>query len=170
MKKIYQRIDDPRHGDCYKCAIASILDLEYEEVPHFIEFGENWLLEAQKFFKEHGYNYSGKELYNPRVAFLENPTWNVWENVWPVDECTFNVLTPDMGINGLFLASVYSPKYTTANEHPTAHLHSVLCDIDYNIVFDPQKEYENVKNYPYSRLIDYNGIRSIDIIKKIIAT
>ena len=167
MKKIYQRIDDPRHGDCYKCAIASILDLEYEEVPHFIEFGEKWLLEAQKFFKEHGYDYSGKELYNPRVAFLENPTWNVWENVWPVDHSTFNVLTEDMGINGLFLASVYSPKYTNANEHPTAHLHSVLCDINFNIVFDHQKEYEKVVNYPYSRLIDYNGIRSIDVIKKI---
>ena len=167
MKKIYQRIDDPRHGDCYKCAIASILDLEYDEVPHFIEFGENWLLEAQKFFKEHGYDYSGKELYNPRVAFLENPTWNVLENVWPVDHCTFNVLTEDMGINGLFLASVYSPKYTNANENPTAHLHSVLCDIDFNIVFDPQKEYEKVVNYSYSRLIEYNGIRSIDVIKKI---
>lgn len=167
MKKIYQRIDDPKHGDCYKCAIASILDLEYDEVPHFIEFGDDWLLEAQKFFKEHGYNYSGKELYNPRVAFLEDPTWNVWENVWLENEYTFNALTPDMGINGLFLASVYSPKYTTPNERPTAHLHSVLCDIDFNIVFDPQPNYEKVKNYPYSRLIDYNGIRSIDVIEKI---
>lgn len=64
MKKIYQRIDDPRHGDCYKCCIAAILDLEYEDVPHFIEMGENWFLEAQKFFKEHGYNLSGKELFN----------------------------------------------------------------------------------------------------------
>lgn len=167
MKKIYQRIDDPKHGDCYKCAIASLLDLEYEDVPHFIEFGEDWLNEAQKFFKEHGYDLTGRELYNPRVAFLENPTWNVWENVWPVYECTFNALTPDIGVNGLFLASVYSPKYTNPNEHPIEHLHSVLCDIKLNIVFDPQPEYAKVVNYPYSRLIDYNGIRSIEIIKKL---
>lgn len=167
MKKVYQRIDDPRHGDCYKCAIASILDLEYEDVPHFVDMGEDWLMEAQKFFREHGYDYSGKELYNPRVAFLENPTWNVWENVWPIDECTFNALTPDMGINGLFMAGVYSPKYTSPNEHPIDHLHSVLCDINFNIVFDPQPEYEKVVNYPYSRLIGYNGIRSIDVIRKI---
>ena len=167
MKKIYQRIDDPSHGDCYKCAIASILGLEYEDVPHFIEFGEDWLVEAQKFFKEHGYNYYGKELFNPRVAFLENPKRNVWENIWPADNCTFNALTPDMGIDVLFLATVYSPKYTNPNEHPREHLHSVLCDIDFNIVFDPQKEYEKVVNYPYSRLIDYNGIRSIDVIKKL---
>ena len=72
-----------------------------------------------------------------------------------------------MGIDGLFLASVYSPKYTSANEHPIDHLHSVLCDIDFNIVFDPQPVYEKVVNYPYSRLIGYNGIRSIDIIRKI---
>lgn len=168
MKKIYQRIHDPRRGDCYKCAIASILDLEYEEVPHFVvDFGDDWLVEAQKFFKKHGYEYSGKELYNPRVAFLENPTWNVWENLWPLEELTFNALTQDMGINGLFLASVYSPKYTSPSEHPTSHLHSVLCDIDFNIVFDPEPEYKGVKNYPYSRLIEYNGIRSIDIIRKL---
>ena len=72
MKKIYQRIDDPRHGDCYKCAIASILDLEYEDVPHFIEFGEDWLLEAQKFFKEHGYDYSGERNFiTPVLRFLK---------------------------------------------------------------------------------------------------
>ena len=62
---------------------------------------------------------------------------------------------------------VYSPKYTNPNEHPIDHLHSVLCDINFNIVFDPQPEYAKVVNYPYSRLIDYNGIRSIDIIRKL---
>jgi len=166
MKKVYQRINDPRHGDCYKCAIASILDLDYDEVPHFIEFGDDWLIEAQKFFREHGYEL-GQELFNPRVAFLENPQFNLYENAWMETECTFNVLKPEHGINGLFLACVYSPKYTNPSEHPIDHLHSVLCDIDYNIVFDPQPEYEKVKNYPYSRLIDYNGIRSIQIIRKI---
>lgn len=167
MKKIYQRIDDPKHGDCYKCAIASILDLEYEDVPHFVDMGEDWLLEAQKFFREHGYDYSGKELHNPNVMYLENPTNNVWEDKFAYEECTFKAIKPEYGINGLFMAGVYSPKYTNPNEHPINHLHSVLCDIDFNIVFDPQPEYEKVKNYPYSRLIGYNGIRSIDIIRKI---
>ena len=54
-----------------------------------------------------------------------------------------------------------------AAEHPIDHLHSVLCDFDFNIVFDPQPEYAKVVNYPYSKLIGNNGIRSIDIIKKI---
>jgi hypothetical protein len=167
MKKIYQRIDDPRHGDCFKCAIASLLDLEYEEVPHFIEMGDNWVVETQNFFAKHGYNWTGRMLYNPRMVFLENPTWNLYENLWPFEECTFSAIKPEYGINGLFLAGVYSPKYTTPSEHPVSHLHSVLCDIDFNIVFDPNPEYEKVVNYPYSRLIDYNGIRTIDIIKKL---
>lgn len=167
MKKIYQQINDPRHGDCYKCAIASLLDLDYEEVPHFIEMGEDWLLEAIRFFEEHGYYYSGAELYNPNIAFLENPQFNLYEDNCMAESCTFKALKPEYGINGLFLAGVYSPKYTNPNEHPIEHLHSVLCDIDFNIVFDPQPEYENVKNYPYSKLIGYNGIRSIDIITKI---
>lgn len=166
MKKVYQRIDDPRHGDCYKCCIASILGLEYDEVPHFIEYGDKWYEMAIEFFKEHGYKLFG-ELYNPKLAFLEDPTWNVYENCYPYDEKTFYALKPEYGINGLFLAGVYSPKYTNANEHPISHLHSVLCDKDFNIVFDPQPAYEKVVNYPYSKLIGYNGIRSIDIIKKI---
>ena len=167
MRKVYQRIDDPRHGDCYKCAIASLLDLDYDDVPHFIEFGDEWLAKASEFFKEHGYNYTGRELYNPRVAFLENPQFNLYEDTWMETECTINVLKPEYGINGLFLAGVYSPKYTNPNEHPIEHLHSVLCDIECNIVFDPSPEYAKVKNYPYSRLIGHNGIRSIDIIEKI---
>lgn len=167
MTKVFQRISDPRHGDCYKCAIASILDLSYEDVPHFIEYGDDWLKMASEFFREHGYDYSGQELYNPKVAFLENPQFNLYEDTWMEDSQTFNVLKPEYGINGLFMACVYSPKYTTPSEHPIDHLHSVICDKDFNIVFDPQPEYEKVKNYPYSRLIGYNGIRSIDIIKKL---
>jgi hypothetical protein len=47
MIPVEQRIvagptEDPR-GDCYKCAIASILELPYEDVPHFVN-GE-WLVD-----------------------------------------------------------------------------------------------------------------------------
>lgn len=37
----------------------------------------------------------------------------------------------------------------------------------YQRIDDPQKEYEKVVNYPYSRLIGFHGIRSIDVIRKI---
>ena len=29
-------------GDCFKACIASILELQYEEVPHFLLYGEQW--------------------------------------------------------------------------------------------------------------------------------
>lgn len=37
MKKVYQRIIDPKKGDCFKCCIASLLELDYDEVPNFVE-------------------------------------------------------------------------------------------------------------------------------------
>ena len=167
MNKVYQRIDDPNIGDCYKCVICTLLGLDYDSVPNYIEHGEKWLEMAIQTFKENGYKLTGMELFNPNVMYLENPTVNVWEDVSAYKPQTFAAIKPEYGINGLFMATVYSPKYTNACEHPIDHTHSVICDIDFNIVFDPQKEYEKVVNYPYSKLIGYNGIRSIDIIKKI---
>lgn len=166
MKNIYQRIIDPKRGDCYKCCICAILDLEYDDIPNIIEY-DDWLQRAIDIFAQHGYKYSGNSLYNPNVMYLENPTANVWEDKESYKPLTLDAIKPEKGINGLFLASVYSPKYTSPNEHPIDHLHCVLCDINFNIVFDPNFEYEKVVNYPYSKLIGYNGIRAIDVIKKI---
>ncbi len=167
MEKVYQKIIDPRRGDCFKCTICTLLGLKYEEVPNYIEYGDAWFEMAQETFKQNGYKLTGRELFNPKTMYLENPTANVYEDITSYPPCTFQAIKPKYGINGLFLASVYSPKYTNPNEHPIEHLHSVLCDIDFNIVFDPQKDYENVVNYPYSKLIGYNGVRAIDVIIKI---
>lgn len=71
------------------------------------------------------------------------------------------------GIDGLFLASVYSPKYSDPNEHPMSHLHAVICDKNFNIVFDPNPNYDGILCYPYSKLIGYNGIRAIDTFNKL---
>lgn len=166
MRNIYQRIVDPKRGDCYKCTICALLDLGYDDIPNLVEY-DDWLQRAADIFAEHGYKYTGKALWNPNVMYLENPTDNVWEDKKAYEPLTLNAIKPEMGINGLFMASVYSPNYTNPNEHPINHLHSVLCDINFNIVFDPNFEYEKVVNYPYSKLIGYNGIRMVDIIEKI---
>ena len=168
MKKVYQRIKDPRKGDCFKCTICSLLELDYNDVPNFIDFGDLWFDKACELFKQHGYELGNPFLYNPNVVFLENPTENVYRNFDFEREQRFLLtsIKPEDGIDGLFLASVYSPKYTDPNEHPISHLHSVICDINFNIVFDPNPDYQNVLNYPYSRLIGYNGIRGVDTIHK----
>lgn len=120
--KVYQRIDDPRKGDCWKCTICTLLGLDYDEVPNFVEYGDKWFEMGMEVFKQQGYKLTGRLLYNPKLVFLEDPTWNVWENNYPVDEKTFGAIKP---------------------------------------------EYAKVVNYPYSKLIGYNGIRCIDIITKI---
>ena len=33
MTPVFQRIIDPEHGDCQRAAVASVLDLAYEDVP-----------------------------------------------------------------------------------------------------------------------------------------
>jgi hypothetical protein len=40
MKKVWQRIDDPKHGDCFKCSVRTLLGLEYDDVPNFVEYGD----------------------------------------------------------------------------------------------------------------------------------
>lgn len=161
---VYQRIDDPVRGDCWKCVVCTLLNLDYDKVPNFVEH-ENYYEMVQKTFEENGYEIEGM-LYNPNVLYLENPTSNVYKDEKQAEDCLLDSITDDMGINGLFMATVYSPKYTDAYEHPNRHLHCVICDKNFNIVFDPQKKYKDVVNYPYSKLIGYNGIRSIDIIRK----
>jgi len=41
VKRIQQRMlgtkEDGNPGDCFKCCIASVLEREYEEVPHFVQ-------------------------------------------------------------------------------------------------------------------------------------
>lgn len=167
MKPVYQRINDPKRGDCFKCAICSLLELDYDSVPNFVELGEKWFKEAMNVFYEHGYELGAKTLWNPNVHYLEDPTTTCWTKRVLCPSMSLDAITPDDGINGLFLASVYSPKYTNANEHPINHLHSVLCDINFRIVFDPQEDYMHIISYPYAKLIDYNGIRAIETIRKI---
>lgn len=166
MKKVYQRIIDPQKGDCFKCCIASLLELDYDEVPNFVE-EQHWFSAAMKFCKEHGYDLSYQSYYNPNLNYLEDPTYGCFKP-WNLDG-TYHLdkLGREEGVDGLFLAGVYSPRYTKAGEHPICHLHCVIIDKGCNIVFDPQKENEGILEYPYSRLIGFNGIRDVMVITKL---
>jgi hypothetical protein len=140
--------------------------LDYNDVPNFVELGDDWYQAAMDVFKEHGYSLGDEFLYNPKVSYLEMPTSNCYAP-FKRNHDTIGYRKMSDGIDGLFLASVYSPKYTDPKDHPMDHLHSVICDFDLNIVFDPNKEYEKVINYPYSKLIGCNGIRGIDTIRRV---
>lgn len=145
MKKVFQRIVDEGKGDCMKCAIATLLGLDYEEVPHFLEF-ENPNVEMINFIMSFGYEYECC-LYN-----------------YPNSEySTIDKLKDFDGINGLFYASVFSPKYYKEENGINGHqiTHAVLVNKDFEIVFDPNPSYQDLKKYPASDELGYNGVKNV---------
>jgi hypothetical protein len=145
MKKVFQRIVDEGKGDCMKCAIATLLNLDYEEVPHFLEF-ESPNSKMIDFMIDKGFDFEYC-LYN-----------------YPNSEySTISDLKDFKGINGLFYASVFSPKYYKEENGFEGHqvTHAVLINKDFEIVFDPNKNYQNLKKYPAFDKLGFNGVKNV---------
>lgn len=50
MNFVYQKIIDSKNGDCLKCCVATLLGLEYDDVPNFIEHNHgDWLSSMREF-------------------------------------------------------------------------------------------------------------------------
>ena len=166
MKKVYQTIYGKPYGNCMQAAIASLLEKERDNVPNFIEYGEEWLTEIEKFIEDNGYEFveEAPYLYNYKDKFLRFPTEYCFS-----EEPSFNNNTDISeikkydGVDNYFIASVYSPKLFDFDEWAQ---HVVIIDKDYNIVHDPNRKYKKIKEYPFSKLIGYNGITDIWNIRK----
>jgi hypothetical protein len=144
MKKIYQTIIDPDHGNCMQAAIASLFNKNLEEVPNFIELDDNWFSVMCEFIESQGYTVEGTVYNNAEVYDLKEE----------VNRYT--------GVNGLFYAGVHSPKY-----HKQGGTHAVLVDRELNIVFDPNPGYATIDSYPYADEMGYNGVIDVLLINKI---
>lgn len=46
------------NGSCFASCIASILELPIKDVPNFVEFGKDWMLELWKFLEPKGLTYT----------------------------------------------------------------------------------------------------------------
>lgn len=163
MKKIYQTIVDENHGNCMQAAIASLFDKKLDKVPNFIE-NDGYFKPLYKFINENGYDYHGcihnknyTSLWHTKKDCLKKPKWHRRSIMTP------KRLYKEQGVNGLFYAGVLSPKFFSwgARKDTT---HAVLIDKDYNIIFDPNPEYENLYQYPLAHLLKYNGIVDVLII------
>lgn len=170
MKKIYQRVvSGEGKGDCVSAAVASILDKEYEEVPDMSPKTGNQMSILMKFMLENGYKYK-KTLYNKKYHILHMTDQYEYckkgHSILDEYVITENNLSNFKGVNGLFLATVLSPKYFDLNSNKWGH-HQVICDSKLNIVFDPGPDYSDLVNYPLADLIGCNGICIIDIFEKI---
>jgi len=156
MKPVYQTVIDPDKGNCMQAALASLFELELEEVPDFVTSD----ISFEYFLNKHGYILDGL-LCN----WNEKNTKNLYT--------TIDKLSEEKGIKGLFYASVYSPKYTDVNrtleevkrDYKTV-CHAVICDQNYNIVFDPNPENKNIEKYPFADELGYNGILNVFLIKE----
>lgn len=164
MKKVFQTVVDKGKGNCMQAALASLFDLELEQVPNFADYGltdGKWFAPFYEFIATQGYEYNGT-LYNVKDSLIRGLTeW--YEQV--KDKSRMNEIKDLIGVNGLFYASVYSPKFfDLKDKHPSTH--AVLIDKNFNIVHDPNPEYQAIKTYPKAEELGYNGIIDVYIIEK----
>ena len=155
MKPVYQTIFGKENGNCLQAVVASVLELPLDEVPHFISFGDEWLDSYREFMLSKGFDILGM-LCNPKDIGQDGG----YDFVQAVAQkgCNFN---------GLYIATVYSPKHCNLNAFKTGKnvgYHAVVVDLDLNIVHEPNLAYKGV-TYPLSDLIGYNGLVSVEIFK-----
>lgn len=155
MTKIYQDRFGLK-GNCMQATTASILDLRIEDVPYFK--GKQWFKTFYSFLKKQECQYE-RTIYNPQMLgeFGDGEGFDV-----KVQESE--------GINGLFLATVFSPgmfkiEAFLRGKMPTTH--SVIVNKKLEIVHDPHPAYKRKKNYPLYQFLDYHGIITVWDIKKI---
>lgn len=170
MNKVLQRnFRGDGFGDCVQCSVATLFNLSYEEVPDMCPNTKNQGGILMEFMRSKGYTFSGM-LYNPNYHILYySDTFKYCQDgmLQLRDEDMLNLdnLKQYSGINGLFLATVLSPKYTSLYENKWGH-HQVLCDSNLNIVFDPNPLYQDLVKYPLQDLLGLNGICEITLYEK----
>ncbi len=114
MIKVYQTIIDKGHGNCMQAVVASLFELELNEVPNFIEFGKSrWHGELYHFFNSIG-SYDICSIYKDRHG----------------TEMLKKIALFDKGIDGFFYATVKSKLFEDV-------CHAVVVDINLNIIHDP---------------------------------
>lgn len=151
MKAVYQTIYGSG-GNCWQAVVASLLDLELDQVPHFVSFPNSFEVH-DAFLLEHGYA-NIQQIVNPR-------------RLKHYGDDLFDDIAKYTGINGLFKACVYSPGMFTADlmcsdNEPT---HAVIINKSFEIVHDPNINYAGA-TYPLASVLGYNGIISFDCITK----
>jgi hypothetical protein len=112
MKKIFQTIIDKDHGNCMQAAIASLLDLELNEVPNFIEFKNDFNNTTIGWLSKKGYSPTYIHKYRHDEEMLKR------------------IALFDGGVNKYFYAIVPSQTYKDTS-------HAVVVDINLNVVHDP---------------------------------
>lgn len=133
MKKVYQTIVDKDHGNCMQAAIASLFELELNQVPNFVEMpNDKWFLECMQLFRNYGYEICAFNINNHKLT----------------DEEKLYLMEHDGGVNGYWHASVNSLTLPGCT-------HSVLVDKYLNVVHDPNPNQKALELKPQDILDIY---------------
>ena len=164
INKVYQKIIDKGIGNCMRACVCTLLNIDDSNVPNFIEGNYEQLL--SKTLADNNCEEKGM-LWNPNLSYFNNPTECCFERIRHEKSQLLDAISDYKGIDGLFIASVFSPRYFNYSNgiHQT---HAVIIDKQFNIVHDPNPNYKNIFMYPLSKLIKYNGIRNVYLIERII--
>lgn len=110
MKKVYQTIVDKDKGNCMQAVVASLFEVDLNNVPDFLNFGDDWFWEFLYYFRDKGYKPS---------YIYKNKNYDLKD-----------VAIFDGGVNGYFYASVPSATFDGLT-------HAVVVNMDLNVVHDP---------------------------------
>lgn len=116
MKPVNQSISDPDRGDCHRAVIASLLEFEIEQVPHFRLFADNiWQYVYTEFLWSVGYSFEGTGWPNKTKLLIED------------------------SFDGFFSAAVTSKNFE-------GKTHSVVIDLTGLVIHDPSpnKNYQDI--------------------------
>lgn len=134
MIPIFQQIVDKGRGDCFKCCVASIFELDYDQVPNFIEDPSNWMdLAANKWLEQFGYKM---------LSIIINDKHDIYGIDWILAEGLFCVL------------SVPSQKFEGGSHAVVGKFTGKDNEYRLKIVHDP-----NAQNVPYSGDVKISRIR-----------
>ncbi|MDD4970815.1 MAG: hypothetical protein PHT07_15415 [Paludibacter sp.] len=169
MTTIYQTIVDNASGNCMQAAVASLLDMPLESVPNFKDYNEDFWLKTVGFISNSGYEFHGT-LYNSRFQVINNN----YESFPPGDTTDWKFPSKDRfpeienmeGVDGYFIASVFSPKYFNPIGGPKQIRHAVIINKQFEIVHPVNSEYVGIKQFPLYWLTGYNGILNILMIER----
>lgn len=156
MTPVFQTIISDKQGNCMQAAIASLLDLPLESVPHFVSFGHKWFESFWKFIEEAGYEYHGA-IRNPR----DFGSWG--------EDRMGKIAETSPGLDGLYYGVVYSPTFADFNNFragKSVTSHAVIIDAKCNIIHDPNPNNAGITEYPGHQILDYNGVTQVYMIEK----
>lgn len=73
--RLDRRTADGQPTDCFRAAVATLLDLPYEWVPHFALYGPSWWDITRRFARQHGGDLAQVEAVNGSIrwAFAGEP-------------------------------------------------------------------------------------------------